>query len=190
MYTQNIDGLDFQVGIPDEKIINVHGTLGKIQCEACKSLYPMDEFLTKLKTNIKDIYGVDPEAPKESTNILCLKCAKPFVKPATVLYGSSLPDAFFTSIKDDFPANIDLIIVIGTSLTVSPANRLIDMGNDDCKRLVINMETVGESLGLNFSSDRDFFIGGKCGDSVSKLVDLLGWTEDFNAILPDHLKNQ
>lgn len=36
VYTQNIDGLDHQVGLPDSRIVNVHGTLTKVECESCK----------------------------------------------------------------------------------------------------------------------------------------------------------
>jgi len=49
LYTQNIDGLDLQVGIPNEKIINVHGTIGSISCENCGVEYPRDDFMNKLK---------------------------------------------------------------------------------------------------------------------------------------------
>ena len=41
-YTQNIDGLDLQAGIPDDLVISVHGSMGKIQCESCAAFedYP------------------------------------------------------------------------------------------------------------------------------------------------------
>lgn len=178
------------MGIPPEKIINVHGTLGKIVCEDCNSEYPMDQFLIQLQKNIKDIYGIDLEAPKESKNINCLKCGKPRVKPATVLYGSSLPNDFFVFSGQDFPHHVDLLLVIGTSLTVSPANMLVVGVSDDCKRVIINMEKVGESLGIDYSpnAERDYFLSGTCSEGVTKLVEALGWTEDFNTILPEHLK--
>ena len=36
LYTQNIDGLDYQCeGLPAEKIIPVHGTIGRVSCEKC-----------------------------------------------------------------------------------------------------------------------------------------------------------
>jgi NAD-dependent SIR2 family protein deacetylase len=41
------------------------------------------------------------------------------------MYGTQLPEKFFQSCREDFPAPTDLIIVAGTSLTVGPANQLV-----------------------------------------------------------------
>lgn len=185
IYTQNIDGLDYQTGVPAEKIINVHGTLGEISCEDCRASYPMDCFLTKLKENIKDIYGIDANAPKESTNIACLACAGNGVKPATVLYGSSLPEQFFTGMEEDFPDNVDLLIVIGTSLTVFPANSLVGKVSPECKRLIINREPVGEYFGVNYSetATRDYFLQGDSDESIEKLVAQLDWENELTELM-------
>lgn len=89
-----------------------------------------------MRKNIKDIYKTDPEAPERSTHILCDACGKPGLKPRTVLYGkphchlsnvpgSNLPAEFFEKCNEDFPDNVDLLIVAGTSLTVGPANSLV-----------------------------------------------------------------
>ena len=58
IYTQNIDGLDRQCdGLPDDKMVNVHGSLDKIRCEGCNKEETMtfDEFCDAVSTNIKDI---------------------------------------------------------------------------------------------------------------------------------------
>jgi len=36
LYTQNIDGLDYQVGISSDKIIPVHGSINEASCEFCQ----------------------------------------------------------------------------------------------------------------------------------------------------------
>ena len=56
LFTQNIDGLDFQTGTPLESIVPVHGTMGTVSCEACKTAYPYDDFRKQVQCNIKDIY--------------------------------------------------------------------------------------------------------------------------------------
>jgi len=124
LYTQNIDGLDFQTNLPTDKIVPVHGSMGVIVCEECHKTCPVEEFNQKVRKNIKDIYKIDPTAPEESTPIPCEHCGKTAVKPGTVLYGSRLPDRFFKCLQEDFPEQVDLLIVAGTSLTVSPANEL------------------------------------------------------------------
>eukprot|EP01098_Paradermamoeba_levis_P008298 TRINITY_DN3446_c0_g1_i2.p1 TRINITY_DN3446_c0_g1~~TRINITY_DN3446_c0_g1_i2.p1 ORF type:complete len:302 (-),score=66.76 TRINITY_DN3446_c0_g1_i2:220-1125(-) len=181
LYTQNIDGLDYQTGVPDEKIIPVHGTISKYGCENCNADYPQDQFREILKKNIKDIYGVDPNAPKESTPINCLSCDKPLVKPRTVLYSRSLPRVFFDKSDEDFPDQVDLLVVAGTSLTVGPANSLVTKVNSNTLRLIANREPVGNFLGIEYGSNtkRDVFSGGTCDQTFLELCKKLGWVEDL-----------
>lgn len=190
IYTQNIDGLDHQCKkIPKEKIINVHGTLSEVACENCSEEMDFDDFCNKVSHNIKDIYGIDENAPSESTPIVCPSCGKATVKPKTVLFGSSLPSEFFDCSYEDI-RKADLLIVAGTSLVVSPANSLVYRVNDDCKRFVVNMDAVGQELGLNFYGNdygtindrRDFFAKGPCEDIFLDLIDKLGWMEDLQGM--------
>lgn len=72
LYTQNIDGLDHHVGIPAEKIVDVHGTISSMSCESCKTPYPTDEFKVDVETKIRNIYdSTDSSAPNKSSNIFC-----------------------------------------------------------------------------------------------------------------------
>ena len=91
LFTQNIDGLDYQTGISPELVTNVHGSLARVSCEGCGYEMPFDDFCAQVRTNVKDIYRTDPTAPAESSNINCPRCNAPLVKPNTVLFGSSLP---------------------------------------------------------------------------------------------------
>lgn len=184
LYTQNIDGLDLQMQIPREKVINVHGSLLDIQCEFCKASYPTDDFHQELKQKIRNIYDPnDPDAPATSSNILCLKCNRPGVKPATVMYGRNLPDIVWSCITEDFPHNVDLLLVIGTSLTVSPACDLVNRVNQDVPRLLLNKEIVGQMLGLDYSSNstnsRDAIILENCDIGSLYLAEKLGWLQDM-----------
>ena len=103
LYTQNIDGLDYQTAVPADMIVPVHGTIGKVQCEKCGADQHHGQFCDAVKQNVRDIYNVDESAPATSTNILCTECDSPTVKPATVLFGGSLPAAFFEHIVGQFP---------------------------------------------------------------------------------------
>jgi len=121
LFTQNIDGLDFQTSIDPDKIIAVHGSVGRAACEACGAPVDFDDFCGRVRANIKDIYGVDASAPEESTPMPCDKCGNNTLKPCTVLFGGSLPSIFFERLEPDL-AQADLVLVAGTSLVVSPAN--------------------------------------------------------------------
>ena len=113
LYTQNIDGLDYQTGISPQNVCNVHGSIGVVHCEGCGETMSFDDFCGEVQTKIKDIYGIDDTAPKESSNIICRRCERPLVKPSTVLFGASLPGAFFTHSQTEF-LGVDLLIVAGT----------------------------------------------------------------------------
>lgn len=136
-----------------------------------------------VKSNIRDITGQDKDAPEVSSPIPCPKCGKNFVKPDTVLYGGSLPDAFHTNLQRAGQA-CDLCIVTGTSLTVHPAAGVPDSIQAHRKRLgkrtpvvVVNMEEVGE---FDFSKGgSDVFIKGYADDGFMLLAHKLGWLDDF-----------
>jgi len=181
LYTQNIDSLDYQTDIPKEKICNVHGTISLFGCEGCNADYPSEEFREALQKNIKDIYGVDPNAPKESTPINCKNCGEPLVKPRTVLYGRSLPESFAKNASNDFPKNVDLLIIVGTSLTVGPANDIVCRVSESTPRLLVNRDPVGHFLGIKYGSDstRDVFVGGAADEVFLTLAKKLGWVDDL-----------
>lgn len=188
VYTQNIDGLDRQCDIPDEKIISVHGSIAKASCEGCGHEYDYDSFCDEVEAKIKDIYNVDSDAPEESSLILCGNCGKALVKPSTVLYGRSLPPEFFENVPNDMD-NIDLLIISGTSLLVAPANQLALWAPDDAIRAVVDVNQVGAELGIDYGPNpkRDFFAQGTCDQVFLNLITELGWLDDLVAkkdILP------
>jgi NAD+-dependent protein deacetylase sirtuin 2 len=157
IYSQNIDGLDFQLSVPKEKIVNLHGSLGEIKCEFCGANHSVEKFREDVRNKIKNIYATDSVAdtrdgPVSSTNIFCSRCQRPGVKPATVMYGSDLPRLVFQRIREDFPGKVDLLIVAGTSLTVSPACNLVSQVSKKTPRLLVNQQVVGQHLGMSFGT--------------------------------------
>eukprot|EP00730_Choanoeca_flexa_P008650 TRINITY_DN12517_c1_g1_i1.p2 TRINITY_DN12517_c1_g1~~TRINITY_DN12517_c1_g1_i1.p2 ORF type:complete len:301 (+),score=62.54 TRINITY_DN12517_c1_g1_i1:1551-2453(+) len=175
--TQNIDGLDYMTGLPPDKIVSVHGSLGRIQCEACQADMPMEDFRALVRTNIKDIYQQDPSAPATSTPIPCPNCTKPQVKPATVLYGGQLPSDFFISMEADLPMT-DLLFVCGTSLTVAPASQVPFYLGKDAFCVLINRDNTFANIGLADDADSNrIFLQGDCDAVVSELLEQVGWDD-------------
>ena len=185
IYTQNIDGLQFDCGIPPEKLVAVHGTISEAACESCGKPSPKDRFIAAVRENIINIYDPsDSEAPKSSSHICCLSCGAPQVKPRTVLFGTSLPSHFFSCVDADFPGSVDLLIVAGTSLVVMPAGGLVTAVSPSTPRVVVNLEEVGADLGLDYStsdSPRDYFVEGKTDEVFLALANELGWLSDLMA---------
>jgi NAD-dependent deacetylase len=46
--TQNVDGLHQKAGIPDEKVIELHGSLRRVKCVNCDRRYPVIEIAKRL----------------------------------------------------------------------------------------------------------------------------------------------
>jgi NAD-dependent SIR2 family protein deacetylase len=188
LYTQNIDGLEGQCHfLPRDKVVAVHGSFDQAECSLCKATSDFDSFCTLVQENIKDITGQDETAPMSSTPIPCHVCGRAAVKPSVVLFRSSLPQEFFDRVPQDI-SNVDLLIVIGTSLAVAPANTLVFRIPPTALRVVVNDEPVGWRLGIEYGSHskRDYFAQGNCDAVMLDLIEHLGWMCDL-APLTDQL---
>ena len=85
-----------------------------------------------------------------------------------------LPPTFFGSLGQLKDA--DLLIVIGTSLTVHPFAFLANMVDNRCPRVLINLDKVGD-IG---SRKNDLVLLGKCDDIILELAKELGWEEELD----------
>jgi len=177
IYTQNIDALEHLAGVDAEKIIEAHGTFQTSTCLKCGEKYQLDWLKQELNAHDEAV-----------------RCSKEHcrgsVKPDVVLFGESLPSRYFASIKSDF-RDCDLLVVMGTSLTVFPFASLIDEGPSSMTRLFINRTKPGQSSGIlgwltsrsvDFSGENDAVYLGDCDDAVKTICDDLGWTDELNAI--------
>ena len=187
LYTQNIDGLEDQcTDFPKENRIAVHGSLDQAECAHCGHHMDYESFVRRVKTQIRDITGEDCTAPSKSTPICCENCDQPVVKPGIVLFKESLPEIFFRSVQGDVE-DVDLLIVIGTSLKVAPANTLVWRVPRSALRVLVNREPVGLHLGLDFERERDFFAEGDIDEVLLDLMVELGWLDDLEPLLRNDL---
>lgn len=119
------------------------------------------------------------------------------VKPDITFFGESLPHRFHSLSSQDF-GKCDLLLVMGTSLTVHPFASLIGAVNESVPRLLMNRERAGESgfkNGFQFISNslstrsgaakptRDKLFLGSVDDGCIELTRLLGWTSDLERLM-------
>ncbi|TEB20676.1 NAD-dependent deacetylase sirtuin-2 [Coprinellus micaceus] len=153
-FTQNIDTLERLAGVPDDKIIEAHGSFATQRCIECKTEY--DGELMKKHVEEKKIARCD-------------RC-KGLIKPDIVFFGEPLPSSFINSIP--LLEEADLLIIMGTSLTVHPFAALADLvSHDKCPRALINLDKVGD---LGHRPD-DVLLLGRCDHMVLDLCKELGW---------------
>ena len=91
----------------------------------------------------------------------------------SLTYGLQLPPRFIQSIPAMRQA--DLVIVLGTSLTVHPFASLAGRVDESCPRVLINIERVGD-FGHR---KRDVVLLGKCDEIIKELCAKLGWEEEL-----------
>lgn len=178
-YTQNIDTLDRLAGLPENKIIEAHGSFYTNHCLNCKQQYDMAWMKSKIFAD---------ELPS------CEHC-KGLVKPDIVFFGENLPGKFYSSPEEDFQ-DCDLLIIMGTSLEVQPFASLIHRAGPRCIRLLINRDAVGRSsfapwMDSNGKSllygkpknTRDVAYLGDCDAGVLALAEALGWAEELQQLI-------
>lgn len=188
LVTQNIDGLDFQTCIPPEKICACHGSVGRAACEGCGAPVAFDDFCERVRANIKDINGVDANAPSESSEMLCDACRRPLLKPTTVLFGASLPQSFFEVLEEELP-QAELVIVAGTSLVVSPANLIALGAPGSTPRIICDWNDVGRGVGIDCASTarEDVWLEGDADDCAVDLA-ACGWLEELSDLRANYPK--
>jgi NAD-dependent histone deacetylase SIR2 len=98
------------------------------------------------------------------------------VKPDIVFFGEALPTEFF--MNRGLVTEADLVIVLGTSLTVQPFASLPSMADEGTPRVLVNLEQVG---GMGSRAD-DVLLLGNCDDGVRKLADALGWLGELEEL--------
>lgn len=184
-YTQNIDTLERIAGISAEKIVEAHGTFFTNHCLQCKTAYSLEFVKEKIFAD---------EVPT-------CNCGG-VIKPDIVFFGEGLPDRFHLLPHQDF-AQCDLLIIMGTSLTVQPFASLVEYVNDDCVRLLINRDKVGgggygfframmfgEGLCFDLPGNRrDVAWTGDCDDGCFFLAEKLGLGDELRELIEkEHAK--
>ncbi|MFB1042158.1 SIR2 family NAD-dependent protein deacylase [Streptomyces chrestomyceticus] len=119
--TQNVDGLHQLAGVPDRKVLELHGTGRFAVCTRCHARTPMSEAVARVDAG-------DPDPA-------CLECGG-ILKSATVMFGERLdPEVLGTAMRVAEAA--DVFIAVGTSLQVQPAASLVGLAAEHGARLII-----------------------------------------------------
>ncbi len=148
--TQNIDFLHQRSGVPEEKVIELHGTVKWVLCLECGEKYPREQIQTRLEAGEK--------VP------LCDACGG-ILKQATVSFGQPMPERE-THEAEMRSASCDLFLVAGSSLVVYPAAQMPLIAKDNgAKLVIINLTPTPH--------DRyaDIVINEKTGQVLSQIVE-------------------
>lgn len=149
--TQNVDGLHQKTGIPDDKLVELHGSLRWLKCINCGQRYHIIDIAKKL-------------AEGQSEESVCTDCSGK-LKAATVSFGEP-PLTEEVSKAERFSRNCDLFMLLGSSLMIYPAAYMpVYAVESGAKLMIINTGTS------HIDDKADVFIQGDVGKALSAIMD-------------------
>ena len=173
-FTQNIDSLEVETGIPADKLVACHGNFDTATCIDTGNRVAIAEVREAIM------------AGEEGWRAMNAKHGG-LVKPDIIFFGDKLPDRFYelAGLKEDSAEcdfdRCDLLIVMGTSLKVRPFASLIGKVPDTCPRLLLNRQPVPE---FGFRSNyRDVGVLGNTDDTVEQLAELMGCATQLDQLV-------
>jgi NAD-dependent deacetylase len=119
--TQNIDGLHQRAGSAPDLVIEVHGTIFEVECLGCRARIPMRAALDRVAAGESDP--------------ACAGCGG-ILKSATISFGQAM-DPTTMRRAAHAAGDCDVLLAIGTSLTVYPAAGLVEVAARAGARIVI-----------------------------------------------------
>lgn len=126
--TQNVDNLHQESGVPDDKVIELHGNSTYAKCLGCHTRVE----LLELEREFNETDNVGP----------CKRCGG-IIKSATISFGQQMPELPMRRAQEETQA-CDLFLVLGSSLSVFPAADFPLLAKQRGARLVIvNRDPTG-----------------------------------------------
>lgn len=123
-YTQNIDTLERLAGI--NNLIECHGSFARSTCLNCKNEIDSEE----IRENVF-----------QKKVAYCQKCKIGVIKPNIIFFGEDLTDQFHNQMAID-STNVDLLIIIGSSLQVRPVSLIPYNIDNSIPQILINRELL------------------------------------------------
>ncbi|KAH7312330.1 DHS-like NAD/FAD-binding domain-containing protein [Stachybotrys elegans] len=203
-YSQNIDNLEIKAGVPKEKLIQCHGSFGTASCVQCGFKTQGEKIFPDIKSgNIprcprcvqnlrasgpvkrKRSAGADKRRRRWSADDTSDEDDSEYdiptagvMKPDITFFGEALPDEFSRRLTEHDRDKVDLVIVIGTSLKVTPVSEIVSWLPSHIPQIYISRQAVTH---INFDID----LLGDCDVVVAELCRRLGWPLDHEMVPAD-----
>lgn len=147
--TQNVDGLHQLGGVPEDRVVEVHGTTRYCKCLSCGLRYENEA--------VKQMWAETGDAPD------CTSCGG-IIKAATISFGQAMPEAEMERATDE-ALGCDLMLAIGSSLVVYPAAGVpITAKQNGAKLVILNREET------ELDPIADLVINAEIGPTLSAAV--------------------
>jgi NAD-dependent deacetylase len=147
--TQNVDGLHQASGVPEARVIELHGNTTYARCLDCLERYEL--------APIKQDFLADETLP------ICEACGG-IVKTATISFGQAMPEVQMAQAQQATLA-ADLFLAIGSSLVVFPAAGFpVVAKRNGAKLAILNREPT------DLDDVADLVVNAEIGDTLGEIV--------------------
>lgn len=149
LITQNVDGLHQLAGSSPALVVEIHGTIHEVACLDCGERGPMEATLARVRSG-------EDDPP-------CLACGG-ILKSATISFGQNLVDQDLSRAQRA-ALSCDLMLAIGSTLSVHPIAGVVPLARDAGARIVIvNAEPT------EMDDIADAVLRGSIGEILPRLV--------------------
>src|SRR5438874_9290129 len=121
LVTQNVDELHQRAGTDPAKVVEIHGTMRQVECLSCGERAPMERALERVRAG-------EDDPP-------CRTCGG-ILKSATISFGQNLVPEDLMRAQLAAQA-CDLLLAVGSTLTVFPAAGVVPVARQAGARIVI-----------------------------------------------------
>ena len=121
LITQNIDGLHQMAGSSPDRVVEIHGTMREVVCLSCDERAPMERALARVRAGEEDP--------------ACRTCGG-ILKSATISFGQALVQSDLFRAQRA-AAQCDLLLAVGTKLSVYPVAGVVPIAKEAGARVVI-----------------------------------------------------
>lgn len=148
--TQNVDNLHQKAGVPEDRVLELHGNMRRVVCMGCGSRFPMPDMVQKVKEGMES-----PDCPQ----------CHGILKPDAVLFGEALPLVTLREATHR-AQKCDLCLVIGSTLLVYPAAYVPAYAREaGAKLAIVNLTPTP------LDHDATVCIQGKAGEIMPRVME-------------------
>src|SRR5262245_53467527 len=147
--TQNIDGLHQASGVPDDRVIELHGNTTYAACLDCCRRHELDW--------VREVFALGERLP------VCTSCGG-HIKTATISFGQAMPQGEMERARAA-TLGADLFVVLGSSLVVYPAAGFpITAKRNGARLVIVNRDPTDQD------ERADLVIHAEIGATMSRAV--------------------
>jgi len=156
LVTQNIDGLHQAAGTDPARVVEIHGTMREVTCMTCGARTPMPDVLDRVKAGEDDPSCLEAKGGNDVCGGI--------LKSATISFGQNLVSADLER-AEQAASHCDLLLAIGSSLSVYPAAGLVPTAHlSGAKIVIVNAERT------DYDSIADVVVRGPISEMLPGIV--------------------